>query len=216
MPTTFGAPGSALLDGLFSLPPSALIDGIDALTDAIAPLTDFVTAGFEPLTLFSTGPGNSGSDAIIGSLVSDVLRGGRGDDLIFGGFGDDIVLGGGGRDFIAGGLGNDVVFGGADSDVVIGGAGNDIVSGGAGDDFVYGGAGADTFVVGPDDGIEVLQDFDVSEDQILLLGFSPEDVVLVATDGLSNGDSGAVAQIGGTTLEIVLDPGVNFVDVVFV
>jgi len=54
--------------------------------------------------------------------------------------------------------------------------GNDRLAGGAGADRLYGGTGADTFVFAAGSGVEVIYDFDLTQDRIELSGLSKTDL----------------------------------------
>jgi Ca2+-binding RTX toxin-like protein len=84
--------------------------------------------------------------------------------------GDDQILGGAGNDAIAGKQGHDRLFGEAGNDNLQGGAGDDLLSGGAGHDILTGGAGADRFVFTGQSQTDVITDFDVFQDEIILEG----------------------------------------------
>ncbi|GHD98541.1 hypothetical protein U879_08575 [Defluviimonas sp. 20V17] len=73
--------------------------------------------------------------------------------------GNDIFHGSGLADVIYGGGGNDVLDGRGGNDVLNGGGGNDWIVGGGGDNRMTGGAGRDRFVIGTQDGHDVITDF---------------------------------------------------------
>ncbi len=77
--------------------------------------------------------------------------------------GNDIFHGSGAADVIYGGSGNDVLDGRGGNDQLIGGNGNDWIIGGGGDNQLTGGAGRDRFVIGPQDGHDVITDFSVDD-----------------------------------------------------
>jgi Ca2+-binding RTX toxin-like protein len=78
---------------------------------------------------------------------------------------------GAGNDLIYGNQGDDLIDGGADDDLLYGGQGADRLTGGEGDDTLFGGQGGDVFVYrSVDDDRDVIQDFDIAADQILLAG----------------------------------------------
>ena len=90
----------------------------------------------------------------------DVSHIGDQNDVLSGGSGDDILFGQGGDDILDGGSGNDILLGGEGDDILIGGLGNDILSGGVGhDEFIWRNGHLDS-------GVDVITDFDVSEDKI--------------------------------------------------
>jgi|GEM_PF-4297173 len=86
--------------------------------------------------------GTSGSDLMNASAVQNArvtLRGGEGNDLLIGGSGDDLLDGG---------------------------DGDDILNGSAGNDVLVGGAGRDLFMFTNSMGVDVIIDFDSTDDKI--------------------------------------------------
>lgn len=76
-----------------------------------------------------------------------------------------------GNDYIVGSKMNDFIRGGAGSDQIDGLAGNDIIRGGSGGDLISGGDGSDQFyftIDQIDDAIDIISDFDKSEDKIVV------------------------------------------------
>jgi serralysin len=163
--------------------------------------------------------GGQGNDRIGGMAGRDVVRAGAGDDFIawndptgdvvFGGRGNDTILGGNvAADEIHGGQGDDLIrafatspedatagdrlFGGQGNDVVIGGNAADVIGGGRGDDMLTGNDGADVFLFRRNSGIDLVTDFDPSEDVAQLVGFDPDFDALAAL----------TAQAGGTELDL--------------
>lgn len=95
----------------------------------------------------------------------------------FGGYGgNDLLRGGGSMDTLNGGSGDDRLFGNRGRDSLDGGNGRDYLVGGRGDDFMDGGAHADTFVFSNHFGNDNIRDFGRGQDQIVLIGFDPDDV----------------------------------------
>ncbi len=76
--------------------------------------------------------------------------------------GDDILLGGGGNDRLIGGENEDR----ARADAT--GSNADALNGGLGNDFLTGGSGADRFGFAASEGPDVVEDFEIGEDQIVL------------------------------------------------
>jgi VCBS repeat-containing protein len=99
--------------------------------------------------------------ATVGGNGNDNLTGTAGEDRLSGSNGDDRLFGLDGHDRLEGGLGNDELFGGR---------GNDLLIGGLGDDLLEGGAGRDGFVLSARGGNDVIRDFDVANDRLLLDG----------------------------------------------
>ncbi|MEO0343126.1 MAG: calcium-binding protein [Pseudomonadota bacterium] len=148
--------------------------------------------------------GKAGDDRITGGPSNDTLKGGTGDDTLkdhhgdntlVGGKGDDILevsdpsgssllRGGAGNDFLMSGSGDDVLRGGTGNDMLMAGSGDDRLVGGQGDDYLIaglgndrmiGGEGSDTFEINTGlSGRNVIKDFKVDEDTLLLLNFSGE------------------------------------------
>ena len=93
---------------------------------------------------------------------------------------DDQIHGQGGNDTLSGLSGNDTLDGGDGNDLLLGGAGNDILVGGAGDDTLVGGTGSDRFVLKPNMGVDVIEDFQVGVDRIQLAdGLNPAHLAIV-------------------------------------
>jgi len=98
----------------------------------------------------TTIPGSSDYDVLEVTLTDHGLDGLGGNDLLLGADSDD------GLD---GGTGNDWLFGGD---------GNDNLTGGRGNDILTGGDGLDAFVFGGKSGKDVITDFNVDEDVLLI------------------------------------------------
>jgi Ca2+-binding RTX toxin-like protein len=133
--------------------------------------------------------GNTGNDLLYGESGQDRLEGGRGTDTLDGGDGDDYLLGGTVEsDTLIGGAGNDILVGdgqlsGGDGNdrlqgtggaysTLLGGAGDDVLSGGAGTDRLNGGAGSDTYVFSLGDGIDEIEQNDLSAGRVDTLHFA--------------------------------------------
>jgi Ca2+-binding RTX toxin-like protein len=138
--------------------------------------------------------GDQGDDAIFASGIGDA------DDYlinqILGGAGNDIIVarteGGYGESYIAGGIGNDVlqVIGGFYNELY-GEDGTDALVGGNGIDIMSGGADADLFFIGLDNGADVITDFQVGSDTLVLtdeqaidsLASTGQDTLVTFADG---------------------------------
>ncbi|WP_230530962.1 glycoside hydrolase family 113 [Microvirga roseola] len=113
--------------------------------------------------------GGEGNDRLYGDADDDQITGGEGDDLLQGGAGDDMIEGENGSDKLYGGSGKDVVLGWFGDDQIWGGAGDDVLDPGAGNDRLWGGSGADRYVFNSDMGQDIVQDFKVYQNEMLLI-----------------------------------------------
>ncbi|MBJ7446102.1 MAG: hypothetical protein JHC81_01095, partial [Brevundimonas sp.] len=111
-------------------------------------------------------------------LITGEVRLRHGDDLFDGrgGYQAAGVFAGDGRDTVYGGSGIDRIDGGGDNDIIAGGGGNDVLTGGN---------GSDVFLFATGDGHDVITDFNVSTDQLRLIG---------------NGRWQSIEQVGNDTL----------------
>ncbi|MCC5897780.1 MAG: S8 family serine peptidase [Phormidium sp. BM_Day4_Bin.17] len=143
--------------------------------------------------------GGDGNDTIWGNRVQGTyLMNQRGDNIMVGGAGDDTLVGGSGDDTLLGGAGRDTLVGGSGDNFLMGGEGNDILFGGLGNDTLVGGEGQDVFVLRPDGGENLIQDFTVGEDIIgLSQGLTLESITWV------QGGENALIQEGDQTLAIL-------------
>ena len=121
--------------------------------------------------------GTSRDDTVIGFRGQDTLRGGNGNDTLQGGAQEDILHGENGDDVLRGGSERDVLHGGNGNDKLNAGSGKDVLFGGPGQDWLTGGGrGVDLFrFTAPNEGRDVITDFDPSEDMIQV---SPKRFVL--------------------------------------
>ena len=103
-----------------------------------------------PVETYRQLAGDSLPDLVYGSSRGETLDAGRGPARIFGFDGNDRLLGGGSDDELVGGAGRDTL---------LGGRGGDRLDGGRGADTVFGGQGADLFVIGHDDAVDTIFDF---------------------------------------------------------
>lgn len=144
--------------------------------------------------------GLSGNDVIYGSgVLSETLLGNEGDDTIISGTGStfDTLCGNEGNDYIIarglitvvqGNQGDDTLIGGASLDNLHGGQGDDVlngagdndnINGGKGNDTLTGGEGYDTFAYNPSTGgKDVVTDFNVSQDELYLMGVQNDENTL--------------------------------------
>lgn len=135
--------------------------------------------------------GGDGVDVLISEGSNDLMDGGEGGDYFYAygtttttaqGFdgndifvmqsGSNVAFGGTGQDYFYMGAGDDQMFGGDGVDVLIGGGGNDLFDGGAGTDYLFLGAGKDTVKFNGSSGVDVINNFDPSQDVINLQGSS--------------------------------------------
>jgi serralysin len=165
--------------------------------------------------------GGRGNDTVGGMAGRDTVFGGAGDDFIawndptgdvvFGGAGNDTLRGGDvAADTIFGGSGDDLIravanqqladhapdrlFGDRGNDTIIGGNADDTIEGGEGDDNLAGFGGADQFVFRESaPGNDLIVDFDVTQDLVVLDGFGADFDPL---GNLNAGPSGATLTLG--------------------
>ena len=127
-----------------------------------------------------------------------------------------------GADTMTGHTGSQTLMGHGGDDLIYGLDGNDVLYGGSGIDFLFGGRGSDTFVFDDINDIDHVQDFDLSEGDVLdisalLSGYDPitdaiEDFVILTSDGNdtfihvdSDGNADSFTQVA--TLHGVTDLG---------
>lgn len=132
--------------------------------------------------------GLSGNDAIDGGNGDNNLYGDVGNDTLAAGSGTDLLDGGGGDDDLSGGDGENTLKGGNGNDRLESGSGHDMIDGGMDDDVLIGGAGADAFMVSPDSGHDIVEDFSAGPgafDHVALMELRAEDLALEeAEDGV--------------------------------
>jgi hypothetical protein len=154
--------------------------------------------------------GGIGADNLLGGSGNDLLRAGSGSDLLLGGTGLDRLMGSGGNDTLYGGSGNDqiqgdvgtdLLGGGSGDDTLWGGFGEDTLAGGAGDDLLFGGVGGDEFIFKGAFGTDIISDFLVGVDSLLISDVDPTDI--------------ALKQYSGGTEVVVLGSGSLFLEDVY-
>jgi Ca2+-binding RTX toxin-like protein len=128
--------------------------------------------------------GGEGTDKLYGDAGNDRIDGGKGNDLIQGGSGADRIDGDDGDDKIYGGNGNDVLDGWFGKDQIWGGAGNDVLGAGAGNDKLWGGTGSDRFVFNEGTGSDIVYDFKVKQNEMLLIRHNINQTGIVDFDTL--------------------------------
>ena len=117
--------------------------------------------------------GTRQNDVLIGTDGSDIIRGFKGQDTLRGGAGDDTLTGNGGRDNLVGGAGNDSLRGGSGEDTLDGGLGNDTLTGN----------GNDSFVLRAGDGADIITDYSIGSDRLLLAdGLTADDLTFSGSD----------------------------------
>jgi Ca2+-binding RTX toxin-like protein len=136
---------------------------------------------------------------VIGSQYADFILGSTNNDVIDGGYDNDTLFGNSGNDTLDGGEGNDTIEGSDDDDIMTGGAGNDT--------FVFRVApNAAMFSPEAGDGNDIITDFHVGEDRLVIKGGSMADL-----DLHQDGANGVITYAGGTA-SITLE-NVNLADV---
>lgn len=204
--TLFGGSGDDLLIG-------GALDLQSQTAIATGNGENLIWAGTGDDTLF----GDDSDDILGGGIGDDAIEGYGGDDTIYGGVGaatdnadtlsggsgDDIVFAAAGSDEVAGGSGNDTLFGGGQSDVIEGGSGNDVIWGGGGDDQLSGNDGQDIFAFVVGHGHDMILDFNLTQDSLLLEGIDGlsiiSDVTAAATNTQVNGQSGLLITSGNNS-----------------
>lgn len=168
-------------------------DGADLIT-----MTARVLEGTDVEIASNYAQGGAGNDTIFATAYGDA------DDYLLneirGGAGDDILVarteGGYGESYIGGGSGDDVlqVIGG-DYNELYGMDGNDALFGGTGRDIMSGGEGADRFFIGLDNGDDVIIDFEIGTDTMVLT-----DGQAIDSLSASGGDTLVTFADGGSVL----------------
>ncbi|TFL16800.1 calcium-binding protein [Jannaschia formosa] len=108
---------------------------------------------------------NGSRDETVYSAVVDPDAVGR---SFIGGDGDDAPRPSAANDSFFGGAGNDRLEGGDGADQIDGGAGQDAITGGRGSDALTGGVDADRFVLRADHGRDLITDFDLTQDVLVI------------------------------------------------
>ena len=157
--------------------------------------------------------GFSGDDWIQAGLGDDFVWGGHGNDWIRGDDdysaegGDDMLYGGPGQDLIFGHGGSDRLFGGTDDDRLAGGEGNDLLRGSLGYDILTGDAGSDSFVIATGEGTDIITDFEIEFDILVLYTGIASDTIAIAQL-----DNNTALSFGDETLAIL--NGINADDLI--
>lgn len=150
--------------------------------------------------------GAQGADWVASALVNNprVYGANGNDDLIGGGASSgDVLAGGQGRDWLWGLSGDDVLLGNEGSDRLFGGDGSDLLFGGSGNDRLMGGAGADRFVYETGGDGDVIVDFEVGVDQIVVDYTGYTDFDDLAEKVTQSGESAVINFGGGDQLRVL-------------
>ena len=102
--------------------------------------------------------GTGNNDVLTGTDGIDIIKGFDGQDTLKGGAGDDTLIGNNRSDRLVGGAGNDSLIGGSGEDTLDGGLGNDTLIGN----------GNDSFVLRSGDGEDLITDYVIGSDRLLL------------------------------------------------
>lgn len=102
-------------------------------------------------------------EAASGATAGAAVRRVSGFEVVVGTEGDDILTAKDGENMSLRGMGG--------NDDLIGGSGADALDGGQGADVLFGGGGADVFVLSSGSGTDVVEDFGLEQDRILLAGY---------------------------------------------
>ncbi|MCT7951966.1 hypothetical protein NG798_19390 [Ancylothrix sp. C2] len=127
---------------------------------------DFLDGGVGDNTLH----GGKDNDTLVGNQGVDMLCGDMGNDSLGAGASNDMLFGNQGNDILDAGDGDDTLHGGQGDDTLIGGTGNDLLDGDFGNDILTGGAGNDRFVLELGAGADIITDFKIGEDSLVLTG----------------------------------------------
>jgi len=133
--------------------------------------------------------GDSGNDILFGENGNDWLKGGDNNDQLQGGNDNDTLEGNSGNDLLFGQENNDLLIGGDNDDQLQGGNGNDTLEGGKGNDVLFGETGQDRFIFNLNSGEDTINDFTVTQDQILIsseYGFNSPTQILNAITSTGN------------------------------
>ena len=167
--------------------------GALTVTDTVGVGTATLTLGSAADSITSTKAGtftihgNGGNDtvSIAAAAATSTVNGGNGDDTITGN-----ALGA----VLNGDAGADTITGGNAVDTINGGTGNDTINGRNGADTITTGTGSDTVtIIATEDG-DVISDFTVGEDKIVLTGAAGT-ATITAADATNT--SGVYSEFGG-------------------
>jgi len=149
---------------------------------------------------------NGSEDARVYVWNSDYLN------RTFGNSGNEAMTGSVGEDMLAGLGGNDSLSGGAGDDDLFGGSGNDVLNGGAGEDMLSGGTGNDKFVTDGSDAISenAGEGMDtVMSTGSMTLGANLERLALTGSSTISGTGNSAANTITGNRAANGIDGGLG-------
>ena len=190
----FGGSGADRMDG------GADFDTVDytwSLSGVVVDLRNGVGGG--TADSWSAGDTFVSIESVIGSRFTD---------LLFGSTNADVIDGGGSADLLVGNSGDDVLIGGAGSDNIDGSDDNDRMTGGADADTFFFRVAPNAAMLSPEagDGHDIIHDFHVGEDRLVIHGGSMADL------DLDQVGANAVITYAGGTSSITLE-NVNMTDV---
>ena len=105
--------------------------------------------------------------------------------------------------------GDDTFYLSAYDDIVDGYAGDDVIDGGTGNDYLTGGLGADEFIFNPNDGQDIITDFNANEDTLTYIGFTNAQLNNIVTSVTNSGHQLLTFFDGSTITLQTSDPTVS-------
>ncbi len=163
--------------------------------------------------------GGVGNDTLMAGDGNDILVGREGNDFIDGSLGNDYILGNQGADSLFGGQGKDTIKGGSSDDDIQGGdgddrlhgdKGNDTLIGGEGIDTLIGGRDSDSFVLIPNTGISIIQDFQKNQDIFVLQSTNRFGKELTFEQlAITDSEAGAIITIAETEEVLAVVKGIS-------
>jgi trimeric autotransporter adhesin len=169
-----GGSGADTMTGNFGNDTYRVDNTGDVVIEAAGQGTDTVSSSITTYTL----GGNVENLTLVGFAIEGF--GNSLDNRIIGNGSNNALIGGFGNDFLDGDFGHDNLDGGDGNDTIIGGFGDDSIFGSFGNDTLDGGGGSDYFIFDVrNTGTDVVTEFVVGEDKIVLGNFDP------STDGLT-------------------------------
>ncbi|UTW56215.1 calcium-binding protein [Kordiimonas sp. SCSIO 12610] len=189
--------------------PSSDVIDLSALTTGFNSFADVRELAFQNGNDVEIFTGASGSSIFLTNVnLSDLSA----SNFIFSTITGRVIDGTSGNDTLEGDLGDDTISGGAGNDSIDGVGGVDVINGGAGDDTISGFGSGSRLVFEDGHGLDVVQNFNPSEDIIdlsaLTTGFNSFDDVLALSSGFG-GDVRITTSAAGS--EIFLQ-NVNLAD----